>query len=84
MDEYLDIKHKKQVNSLRGRVFGVHETPQERKIGGEWQLKDLQGKKFGSYDLESHYYLLYFGSSLCPDVCPLTLMKMQKAQRILN
>lgn len=53
-------------------------------MGGEWQLKDLSGKSFGSEELESHYYLLYFGSSLCPDVCPLTLMKMQKAQRILS
>lgn len=84
LDEYLELKHKKQVNSLRGKIFGVQETPKEQKIGGDWELKDLKGKNFGTDDLESHYYLLYFGSSLCPDVCPLTLMKMQKAQRILN
>lgn len=84
LDEYLETNHNKKVNSLKGKILGVHETPQQQKIGGEWQLKDLHGKKFGTDDLESHYYLLYFGSSLCPDVCPLTLMKMQKAQRILN
>ena len=29
LEEYLEQKHKKQVNSLRGKIFGVHETPQE-------------------------------------------------------
>ena len=84
LDEYLEQKHRSELKSLKGKIFGVQETPKEQKIGGEWELKDLQGKTFGSEDLENYYYLLYFGSSLCPDVCPLTLMKMQKAQRILS
>ncbi len=47
-------------------------------------MQDLNGKPFGSEELSGKYYLLYFGGSLCPDVCPFTLMTMQKAQRIIN
>ena len=46
--------------------------------------KDLRGRPFGSETLRGYYYLLYFGSSQCPDVCPLTLHKMSRALRILE
>ena len=48
-------------------------------VGGPWLLKDLKGKDFGSSSLQGNYYLLYFGFSLCPDICPISLMKMTKA-----
>ena len=51
------------------------------KIGGPWNLEDTNGKSFGHLSLQGHYYVLYFGFSLCPDVCPLSLMKMSKAIR---
>ena len=54
-------------------------APIKTKIGGKWQLKDLDGNPFGSDSLNGHYYLLFFGSTLSPDVCPLTLGKIQKA-----
>ena len=47
-------------------------------------MKDLRGKDFGSLHLQGNYYLLFFGGTLCPDVCPLTLMKMTKAIRALQ
>ena len=50
-------------------------------IGGDWGLKDLQGKPFSSDKLAGSYYVLFFGSTLCPDICPLTLMKIMKAKR---
>jgi len=47
--------------------------------GGEWMLRDLKGRKFGSNNLRGHYYLLFFGHTGSPDVTPLTVMKMTKA-----
>lgn len=47
-------------------------------VGGPWILKDLNGQDFGSANLHGTYYLLYFGFTLCPDICPLSLMKMTK------
>lgn len=48
-------------------------------IGGEWELIDTNGKKFGSKDLEGTYYLIYFGFCNCPDICPNSLIKLSKA-----
>lgn len=59
-------------------------APKKARVGGAWQLKTIEGEPFGSESLKGHYYLLYFGGTLCPDVCPLTLHKMQKAQMMLN
>ena len=47
-------------------------------IGGEWTLKDTKGKEFGSRDLEGTYYLIYFGFTNCPDICPNSLIKLTK------
>ena len=60
------------------------QSPESLNIGGNWQLLDLEGRKYSSDMLRGHYYLIYFGSSLCPDVCPLTLNKICKARRIIN
>ena len=48
-------------------------------IGGSWMLYDTKGNPFSSKDLEGKYYLIYFGFTFCPDVCPVSLMKMSNA-----
>ena len=53
-------------------------------LGGAWTLRNLDGRRFGSEDLAGHYYVLFFGGTLCPDICPLTLMKIMKALRLLQ
>lgn len=59
---------------------GINKTS----LGGDWQLVDLEGRPFGSEQLKGNYYLLFFGSTLCPDVCPFTLMKIMKVHRQLE
>ena len=70
---------------LNGEEIPMTEKDKINAIGGHWLLKDLHGRDFGSHNLHGSYYLLYFGFTLCPDICPLSLMKLTKVvRRILN
>jgi len=52
-------------------------------IGGPWLLYNTKGEPVTHADFEGKYYLIYFGFTFCPDVCPVSLMKMSKAlQRV--
>jgi protein SCO1/2 len=48
-------------------------------IGGNWLLYDTKGEPVTHKDFEGKYYLIYFGFTFCPDVCPVSLMKMSSA-----
>ena len=48
-------------------------------IGGPWLLYNTKGEPVTHKDFEGKYYLIYFGFTFCPDVCPVSLMKMAKA-----
>eukprot|EP00343_Euplotes_focardii_P011023 CAMPEP_0205827902 /NCGR_PEP_ID=MMETSP0206-20130828/33452_1 /ASSEMBLY_ACC=CAM_ASM_000279 /TAXON_ID=36767 /ORGANISM="Euplotes focardii, Strain TN1" /LENGTH=339 /DNA_ID=CAMNT_0053129221 /DNA_START=16 /DNA_END=1032 /DNA_ORIENTATION=- len=50
-------------------------------IGGPWLLYDYNGEPVTHKDLEGKYYLIYFGFTMCPDVCPVSLNKASKARR---
>lgn len=46
-------------------------------IGGNWELTDCEtNKPYGSKDLFGKYYLIYFGFTKCPDVCPMSMKKI--------
>ena len=46
-------------------------------------MYNTKGEPVTHKDLEGKYYLIYFGFTFCPDVCPVSLMKMSKAlQRV--
>ena len=93
LDEFLQQEELEKQKSFTRRWFGkvgggeedgidggiVHTT-----LGGDWELKTLNGQRFGSANLSGHYYLMYFGSTLCPDICPLTLHTLMKALSILK
>jgi protein SCO1 len=53
-------------------------------IGGSWMLYDTNGNPYSSKDLEGKYYLIYFGFTFCPDVCPVSLMKMSNALNMVK
>jgi protein SCO1/2 len=78
----INKKMNEVVKKKKDRLAGLEEEMTEKDkinaVGGHWVLKDLKGRDFGSGNLQGSYYLLYFGFSLCPDICPLSLMKMNK------
>ncbi|MEL6871670.1 MAG: SCO family protein, partial [Pseudomonadota bacterium] len=45
-------------------------------IGGPFQLTDQTGKPFSTEQLKGKPYLVFFGFTHCPDVCPTTLMEV--------
>ncbi len=49
------------------------------KIGGPWKLFNTKGEIVTHKDLTGKYYLIYFGFTQCPDVCPMSLQKIAKA-----
>lgn len=49
-------------------------------LGGPWSLIDSEGRSVTSGDLYGKFYLLYFGFTYCPDICPNELVKMAKVR----
>ncbi len=47
-------------------------------IGGPFKLYDTNGNLVTHKDLAGKYYLIYFGFTQCPDVCPMSLNKISK------
>ena len=45
-------------------------------IGGPFTLTNHKGKQVSDTDLRGRLMLIYFGYTLCPDVCPLSLQLM--------
>jgi len=52
-------------------------------IGGPFQLQTGDGKTITDTDLEGHPFLVYFGYTHCPDVCPTTLAQISDIFRQL-
>lgn len=50
----------------------------------EARLTDMHGKPFGRQDLLGHWTFLYFGYTLCPDVCPTELSALAGLAEILR
>ena len=60
-------------------VLGKVVTTGSIAVGGPFTLTDQTGKRVSSSDFQGRTMLIYFGYSMCPDVCPTTLAVMADA-----
>src|SRR5712691_4483603 len=65
----------------RGTGTGVI---QAAAIGGPFRLIDQNGEPFSDQQLKGKTFLVFFGFTHCPDVCPTTLFEMSEIMRKLG
>jgi protein SCO1 len=53
-------------------------------IGGPFHLTDQDGRPFSNEDLKGKTFLVFFGFTHCPDVCPTTLFEISEIMRNLG
>jgi protein SCO1 len=53
-------------------------------IGGPFKLVDQNGGTLTDRDLKGHPFLVFFGFTHCPDVCPTTLFEVSEILRALG
>lgn len=53
-------------------------------IGGEFELVDARGDRFGSEQLKGGPHLVYFGYTYCPDVCPVDVARLGRAYALIE
>ena len=53
-------------------------TARASAIGGPFQLTDQNGRMMTDQDLRGHPFLVFFGFTHCPDVCPTTLFEVSE------
>ena len=50
-------------------------------VGGPFNLVDQNGKAITDQDMKGHPFLVFFGFTHCPDVCPTTLFEVSEILR---
>ena len=56
-------------------------VPSAAAIGGPFRLVDQNGQAVTDRDLKGEPYVVFFGFTHCPDVCPTTLMKLAQVRK---
>lgn len=54
------------------------ELPGAVRLGGDFTLTRASGEPFSSDELKGHPYIIFFGFTHCPDICPTTLLEISK------
>jgi protein SCO1 len=68
-------------------VFGRVSAPvaqQFAAVGGPFKLTDQNGQALSEQDLKGRPFLVFFGFTHCPDVCPTTLFEVSEILRSLG
>jgi protein SCO1/2 len=53
-------------------------------VGGPFQLEDQYGKPVSDADMKGKPFLVFFGFTHCPDICPTTLFDMSQMMKALG
>jgi protein SCO1/2 len=53
-------------------------------VGGPFKLIDQNGHPLSDQDLKGHPFLVFFGFTHCPDICPTTLFEVSEILRALG
>ena len=67
-----------------GNLGGGSGAPGSSAIGGPFQLIDQDGKPISDQDMKGKPFLVFFGFTHCPDVCPTTLFEVSELMRALG
>lgn len=67
-----------------GNLGGGSGAPGASAIGGPFQLIDQNGKPVTDRDMKGRPFLVFFGFTHCPDVCPTTLFEVSELMRSLG
>jgi protein SCO1 len=68
---------------VSGRV-SAPVTQQVAAIGGPFELTDQNGRTVTERDLKGRPFLVFFGFTRCPDICPTTLFEVSEIMRALG
>ena len=64
------------------REFGFIPYPEPRDVG-DFALADAAGGAFDAERLRGRWSFMFFGFANCPDICPITMTVLGKAERLL-
>jgi protein SCO1/2 len=68
---------------LTGRG-GAPNLPQVASIGGPFSLTDQNGRTVTDQDFKGRPFLVFFGFTHCPDICPTTMFEISEIMRKLG
>ena len=69
---------------LVSQVMFTSNLPQTATIGGPFRLTDQNGRTVTEQDFKGAPFLVFFGFTHCPDVCPTTLFEVSEILRTLG
>jgi protein SCO1 len=58
--------------------------PAAAAVGGPFHLEDQNGRPVTDQDMKGHPFLVFFGFTHCPDICPTTLFEISQLMRALG
>lgn len=69
---------------VSGRGLTTAAAPLQSTVGGPFSLIDQNGEAFTDHDLKGRNFLVFFGFTHCPDVCPTTLFEISEILRRID